>query len=239
MTDKTLIEELKQSLKDNELPGCKDCPHSVGDIYQRDCGFPDCLPISLEDAYVKGRNHEGNLQKAITALEAEQSELEKYKMAEMCYGCFTGDCFHDSVHDCMKDFQPAWAQLQKEVFDLEAKQESAVPEVEEIVRVFEANSMKAETLFKDGHALQRPLGEFNDVVSISAAREILLSLLSPDRDCVMMPVEPTEEFIDDSIDRYFKLEGTTKDHFHVDERTRAVVKQWFKAFVGATNDKQD
>jgi hypothetical protein len=22
---------------------CKDCPHIIGDIYERDCGFPDCL----------------------------------------------------------------------------------------------------------------------------------------------------------------------------------------------------
>lgn len=29
-------------------PGCKQCPWIVGDIYQRDCGYPDCSPVRPE-----------------------------------------------------------------------------------------------------------------------------------------------------------------------------------------------
>jgi hypothetical protein len=27
---------------------CKQCPHAVGDSYQRDCCFPDCIGWSIE-----------------------------------------------------------------------------------------------------------------------------------------------------------------------------------------------
>lgn len=30
------------------MKDCKDCPHVIGDAYQRDCCFPDCIGWSIE-----------------------------------------------------------------------------------------------------------------------------------------------------------------------------------------------
>lgn len=48
MDDKLIEEKLRE-----QIPECKDCPHSVGDATERDCAFPNCggdtLAISTED----------------------------------------------------------------------------------------------------------------------------------------------------------------------------------------------
>lgn len=39
---------------------CKDCPHTVGDAYERDCAFPDCWSVPLEKC-PECNNHGGRI----------------------------------------------------------------------------------------------------------------------------------------------------------------------------------
>ena len=58
---------------------CKDCPHIIGDTYQRDCCFPDCVG-GWEKAY-KDLSEELQLYKSAAKLLIEQYEAEdNYKM---------------------------------------------------------------------------------------------------------------------------------------------------------------
>lgn len=34
-------------VKATQPPGCNQCPHAIGDTYQRDCAYPDCSPKPL------------------------------------------------------------------------------------------------------------------------------------------------------------------------------------------------
>lgn len=35
-------EYFKLSAQEDKLRGCNQCPHDVGDTYERDCSYPDC-----------------------------------------------------------------------------------------------------------------------------------------------------------------------------------------------------